>query len=153
MPRITRHFWLCPNNSCYAQNSPGSRICGGCGWAPFQSNAQVRESERAVVYQHPDGRRVTPARADQGMPEIYQRQGFERREVESMIAFEKETGLVHESSNWTPGNESIGELPKAETPKEIVDDLVKVIRDAKASGQFTTREGQAQFGVDLPIGL
>lgn len=53
------------------------------------------------------GEHRTPARADQPVPEIYRRQGYERVELDThqkRIEFERKTGLVHEASHCDKGS-------------------------------------------------
>jgi hypothetical protein len=72
------------------------------------------------------------------MPAVYQQQGFERREILNMSAWEKEAGVVHEATSFNPGNEPIPD--KVETPKppkEVIDALARDIAEANASGPWT----------------
>jgi len=72
------------------------------------------------------------------MPEVYARQGFERREIESMIAYERETGTVHEASNFHPGNEPSGPAQVTySAPAEVKQDLIDEVRKMIASGPVT----------------
>lgn len=68
----------------------------------------IHTSERAVVYMNPrTGEHRTPPRADQPMPEVYRRQGFERVEMDThqkLREFEKKTGLVQESRHFDNGS-------------------------------------------------
>lgn len=70
--------------------------------------SSIHTSERAVVYMNPKtGEHRTPARADQVMPEVYRRQGYERMELDThqkRIEFERKTGLVHEASHCDNGS-------------------------------------------------
>ena len=70
--------------------------------------SSIHPSERAVVYMNPKtGEHRTPARADQIMPEVYRRQGYERMELDThqkRIEFERKTGLVHEASHCDRGS-------------------------------------------------
>ncbi len=70
--------------------------------------SSIHPSERAVVYVNPKtGEHRTPARADQVMPEVYRRQGYERHELDThqkRIEFERKTGLVHEASHCDRGS-------------------------------------------------
>lgn len=100
------------------------------------------------------GERRTPPRADQPMPEIYARQGFERVEIMNMGKFERDFGVVHEASNFSAGNESLAfkepELPKA--PKEVLDALAKDVADAAASGPWTESENSpSSFLASVPL--
>lgn len=142
MPRFTSQGWWC---TCNQKNSPDSRKCSKCGYNRFQSNAQVHASDRAVVYVNPaTGERKTPARADMPMPEVYKNQGFERQEIMSMSSYEKQTGLVHEQSNFCAGNEPSPEQhPVPTMSKKVREDLIDDMRQAMASGPFTLN------GVDL----
>jgi hypothetical protein len=105
-----------------------------------ERHAQIHSAERAVVYVNPiTGERRTPPRADQQMPEVYSRQGFERREIMSMTQYERETGSVHEASNYASGNEPVTEAPpmRPHAPKEVIDSLVNEVRAAIQSGPWT----------------
>ncbi len=68
----------------------------------------IHTSERAVVYRNPrTGEIRYPARADQAVPEVYARQGYERQELSTPQAvrqFEKETGRLHERSHYDTGS-------------------------------------------------
>lgn len=70
--------------------------------------SSIHTSERAVVYVNPrTGEHRTPARADQPVPEVYRRQGYERVELDThqkRIEFERKTGLVHEASHCDRGS-------------------------------------------------
>ena len=92
-----------------------------------------------MIYTNPlTGERVVPPRADTPMPETYANRGFVRQEITNMTRFEKETGLVHEDSNFHPGNEPIPDNTKfPQISKETKETLVNDIREAIASGPFT----------------
>ena len=139
MPRYTFHFWIC---RCSTRNGPGEKRCSNCGALRVERCAAVHSSERAVVYVHPlTGERRTPARADQPMPEVYANQGFERVEIESMVKFERETGLIHEPTNFNAGNEAVPvEPPHKSAPRKLIDSLARDISDAAASGPWTYNE-------------
>ncbi len=68
----------------------------------------IHTSERSVIYYNPrTGEHRTPARADQPIPPIYARQGYERRELRTaseVRAHEKATGVIHERSHYDPGS-------------------------------------------------
>ena len=122
------------------ENPASNKACWKCGILCNEPTAQVRESQRAVVYVNPEtGERRTPPRADMPMPEVYARQGFERQEILNMSAFEKQTGLVHEATNFHSGNEGIPTDPYIPPPpsKEIVENLAKDLAEAAASGPWT----------------
>lgn len=116
-------------------------FCHQCGrkWQP--RDASVHAREKAIVYEHPvTGERRVPPRSDCPMPMAYARQGFVRREIESMVSFERQTGLVHEPSNFARGNEPSPYRPDEQSkkaPKEVVEKLVTQVRDAAASGPWT----------------
>lgn len=113
--------------------------------ARFEKHAQVHASERAVVYYNSStGEHRTPPRSDVSMPEIYARQGFERREILQMTSWEKEAGVVHEASNFNPGNELAPDRevqqfpgPKPEVVKAIAEDVAKAV----ASGPWRDDSG------------
>ena len=138
MPRYTSQGWWC---HCTQKNSPDAKKCSKCGALRFEKNAQVHASERAVVYYNPvTGEHRTPARADTPIPQHYADAGFERREILSMTAYEKETGVVHEASNYAPGNEPTPE-PRMPNPNpEAIRELAKDMADAIASGPWTGAE-------------
>lgn len=134
--RATSVSWWCPKGH---KNDGSSSLCDTCGHSRREKHAQVHSSERAVVYINPaTGERRTPARADVPIPEVYAQQGFERQEIMSMGAWEKQSGLIHEASNFNLGNEPIPEdyrYPKAD-PK-VVHELAVDIAQAAASGPWT----------------
>jgi|ERR1700723_793081 len=136
MPRFTSQGWWC---YCNQKNSPDSRKCCKCGASKVQRNAQVGASERAVVYHNPlTGEHKTPARADAPMPQAYSNQGFERREIMNMSAYEKETGTVHEATNFNNGNEPVPEnYTVPHISKKAKEDLIDDMRQAIASGPWT----------------
>ncbi len=137
MPRFTSQGWWC---HCTQKNSPESRICSKCKSLRYPKNANVHASERAVVYVNPaTGERRTPPRADMAMPEVYQRQGFERVEIESMVKYEKETGVVHEATSYNPGNEPTSSDPRNtfKPDPKVVHELALDIAAAAASGPWT----------------
>lgn len=100
-----------------------------------------------MYYNPATGEHRTPPRADMPMPVQYERQGFERREIMSMTSWEKESGTVHEATNFNPGNEVIcnDPVPPKVDPK-LIHDLAKDMADAFASGPWTGAEKL----VDLP---
>jgi predicted nucleic acid-binding Zn-ribbon protein len=141
--RYTLHYWIC---WCHHQNGPDLKTCESCGAARFQRNAQVHAGDRAVVFYNPaTGEHRTPARADAPMPEVYARQGFERREILSMLQYERETGVVHEASNFLPGNEPGPREPGGpKVTPEARAQLLTDVRDMLASGPLTLRESDRQ---------
>ena len=141
MPRVTHHLWVCH----LGHTNPASNLrCQICGVLHFQPNAQVPESSRAVVWSNPStGERRTPPRNDIPLPAVYAKQGFERQEIMSMSAFQKQTGLIHEQTDLLPGNEDIP-MREPERPKlkpEVVRDLAEDLRAAFASGEWTDNTG------------
>lgn len=141
MPRIILRSWWCRNNH---RNEGSDEVCTQCGMTRREKHAQPHASERAVVYENPrTGEMRTPPRADAPMPEVYARQGYERREIMSMSAFEKETGKIHEATNFNPGNETVGHDGSPADPaspklsKEVKEALAKDIAAAAASGPWT----------------
>ncbi len=72
------------------------------------------------------------------MDPIYQAQGYVREEIMSMVQHERETGSVHEATNFVPGNEPNPEMtPTPSCPKEVKEALFKDIMDAHQSGNWT----------------
>jgi len=136
--RRTRVLWWC--GQCGEQNPGEARYCSKCHRDTIERHAQPHASERAVVYRHPvTGEIRRPARADEPMSPVYAAQGYVREEIMSMIQHEKETGSVHEASNFTSGNEPMPEerfeTPKA--PKEVVNAIIDDWRAANQSGDWT----------------
>ena len=94
------------------------------------------------MYYNPlTGEHKTPPRADMPMPERYVEAGFERREIDGMLAWEREAGVVHEATNFSPGNEPVSQeqlpQPSLEARKAVIED----IRAAVASGPWTDFSG------------
>ncbi len=149
--RYRLQAWWC--GFCKTRNEGATRLCAFCRTSRIEKHAQVHASERAVVYVHPlTGERKTPPRADQPMPDIYARQGFERREILNMGAYEKETGVVHEASNYSPGNEvtAFREPERPPTPPAVRDALVRDLQEAYASGPWTESSDSKTFTVPVP---
>jgi arginine deiminase len=134
--RATRYKWWCPRGH---GNDGNNRFCYQCGHDKVEIHAQVHTRDRAVIfYNTKTGEHRTPARADQPIPEVYRAQGFERKEILSMIEWEKQSGVVHEASNFNAGNETISVEPTLPRPDaKIVHELAKDIADAAASGPWT----------------
>lgn len=145
--RRTLTAWWCPNGT---RNDGTTRICGCCDRNLIERHAQVHASERAVVFRHPvTGEIRRPARADQPMDPMYAAQGFQREEIMSMTQHEKETGSVHEATNFSPGNEpSPDREPTPSVPKEVREALIKDVMDAHQSGNWTMDRPL----MDAPIG-
>lgn len=134
--RFTDCTWWCSKGH---RNTSVDRVCGLCGQPRFERHAQVHVSERAVVYYNPaTGEHRTPARADVSMPQVYEKQGFERREIMSMVGWERESGLAHEPTNFNSGNEPICTDPPApKVSPEVKRELIRDMADAIASGPWT----------------
>jgi hypothetical protein len=91
-----------------------------------------------VFYNPATGEHRTPARADTPLSSSYAAAGFERREIMNMTAWEKESGTVHEATNFNPGNEMIETpLPEPKKNPEAMKVLTDDIRAAIASGPWT----------------
>lgn len=84
----------------------GELLCGSCraparGAFPRPRPAVVDQRERAVVWEHPGTGAIRyPGRNDVAMPERYAREGFERREFQSLRelqAFETRSGTRNEA--------------------------------------------------------
>lgn len=91
-----------------------------------------------MVYYNPaTGDHRTPARSDVPMPEVYAAQGYERMEIMSMTTYEKQTGVVHEASNYSGEAPLLLEPPVPSAPKEAIQDVVDDMRAAIASGPWT----------------
>ena len=73
------------------------------------------------------------------MPERYVEAGFERREIDSMLAWEREAGVVHEATNFSPGNEPMSQEklpePNPEARKAVIDDIVAAVNSGPWTGQ------------------
>lgn len=100
---------LCPDCGYDFQIGDWPLPCKGRGHTLggfWKGDAQPHVRERAVVYKNPlTGEHRTPARADTPMPEVYARQGYERHEIMNMAKHERDTGSVHEATNFNRGNE------------------------------------------------
>lgn len=133
----SRHLWWC--GQCGARNKGDNRFCVQCSRDSIERHAQVHASERAIVYRHPvTGEIRRPPRADTPMSDNYREQGFEREEIMSMIRHERETGSVHEATNFAPGNEPSPErevIPQC--PKDVKEALIRDVMAANASGNWT----------------
>lgn len=137
MPRYTRQAFWC--GTCHSRNEGNSRHCLNCGTDSIERHAQPNASDRAVFFRHPlTGEIRRPARADQPMPAEYARQGYQREEVMSMIRHERETGSVHEDSNFRAGNEPVPEREiTPSVPKHVKEALIRDVMDAHQSGNWT----------------
>ncbi len=147
--RRTLVSWIC--GDCNLHNNGNHRHCLGCNKDRIERHASVHQSDRAVVYRHPvTGEIRRPARADQPMPAAYADQGYVREEIMSMVQHVKETGSVHEASNFNAGSEPMPqdrfETPKA--PKEVVTAIIDDWRAAHQSGDWTMEQPL----VDGPVG-
>jgi len=151
--RRTLYLWWC--GGCKTQNAATHTHCIRCGTSRKEKHAQVHTSERAVVYYNPaTGERRTPPRADQPMPEVYARQGYERREILNMTQYERDTGLVHEATSFHPGNEPSPSMdpPHPKMPREARERLIDDVRAAIASGPFTDESPDGQvFTAVAPV--
>lgn len=137
MPRITLVEWWCWRNH---RNDGSVSVCQECGAPRREKHAQVHASERAVVFLDPKtGAHITPARADEPMPDVYRARGYQRHEILSMTHWERQSGAVHEATNFLPGNEPApsGEFTPPQISKEVKEALVEDMRDAMASGPWT----------------
>jgi hypothetical protein len=140
----------------WSQGEMESARCTHCGKKWRSRDAGVHSSEKTIVYLNPQtGERRTPARADQPMPEVYRRQGFERVEISSMTSFERETGLVHEASTFGTSTADSGFDPvpiRRPIPTELVKELADDLRAAAASGPWTESENSpADFSIPAPL--
>lgn len=136
--RRTLLSWTC--GDCGHYNTGPHRHCLECSKDRIERHANVHQSDRAVCFRHPvTGEIRRPARADEPMSPVYAAQGYVREEIMSMIQHEKETGSVHEQSNFTKYNEPMPderfETPKA--PKEVVNAIIDDWRAANQSGDWT----------------
>ena len=129
--------------------------CKKCHQRHRSRDAQVHQSERAVVYYNPrTGEHKTPPRADLPMPGIYAAQGFERREIQHMSSWEKEAGVIHEASNYGRGNETRGTSPEPtpSCPPEVTKALVEDVAAAIASGPMTESDNSPdRFSLGVPL--
>lgn len=65
------------------------------------------------------------------LPEVYARQGYERREIMNMTQYEKQAGVIHEDSNYNAGNaeaETLKEPPMPKADPKLIDALVNDLR-------------------------
>jgi hypothetical protein len=139
MPRYTLQFWIC--GACREKNAPSAE-CGRCGARRIPRVAQPQAAGRAVVYRNPmTGEYRTPPRNDEVMPEVYRMQGYERHEIMNMGAWEKESGAVHEGSNWGSEDRALGaiekrneEVEREAVPKVDMEALGDTVRELYAAG-------------------
>lgn len=128
--------WWC---NCGQRNEGEVRECSKCTAKLHERYAQIAQSERAVVFRNPlTGEIRRPARADQPMHPKYEAQGYVREEIMSMVAHEKETGSVHESTNFNSGSEP---SPTKDItpfcPPEVKEALIRDFMAAHESGAWT----------------
>src|SRR4029077_13082497 len=125
------------------RNLPADKYCARCGLPHYERHAQVHSSERSVIYYNPaTGEHRTPPRADMPLPEVYKQQGYERKEILSMIQYEKETGIVHESSNYQSGNEPVALEPAPPRPsQDAIRAVAEDIKEAISSGPWRDDAG------------
>lgn len=91
-------LWIC--GLCKTENRR-SHTCSKCGTSRRERHAAVHSSERAIVFRNPRTGEVRfPATTDQPMALQYQAAGFERVSIQHMTKFERDTGRVHEASNY-----------------------------------------------------
>lgn len=133
--------WWC--GACSQKNGPEFTHCIRCHLPYREHHAHIHSADRAVVYVNPvTGERRTPPRADMPMPSHYVEQGYERKEIMSMIQYEKETGVVHEASNYNDGNEPIPTEPAPPRPsRAAIEAVAEDIKEAIASGPWTDSSG------------
>jgi hypothetical protein len=70
----------------------------------WKGDSQVRAGEKVVVYRGPQGDVKIPGRADRPMHPKLEAAGYQREELSTVgevRKLEKETGLIHEASNYT----------------------------------------------------
>ena len=129
MPRYTQVAWWCWRGH---RNDGGSSECATCKVPFVEKHANVHPSERAAVWFNPHtGKHKTPPRNDIPLPEKYAQQGYERREINHMGSYERETGVIHEASNFHPGNAEVETLKTPSMPKAppaLIDELVNELR-------------------------
>lgn len=90
----------------------------------FGGQLNCLNSQKIVVYEHPDGRIEYPGRADAPMPKRYRDQGFQRREIlpSEVTAFEKKNHVTCESLHWgskgmnAPSEDPVPELKIEDVP-------------------------------------
>jgi hypothetical protein len=145
-------LWICGFGHTNTRNF---RNCETCSSPRKEKHAQVHQRERSVVYYNPaTGEHRTPPRADQPVPEIYARQGFQRREILHMGQYERETGVIHEASTFRAGNEPSPwkEPEPPPMPADVRENLINDVREAIASGPWTDDgRDDHKFTVAAPI--
>lgn len=135
--RRTLQSWWCGN--CSTKNTPDQRNCSKCNQSRIERHAQIHQSDRAVVYYNPvTGEHRTPPRVDMDMPEVYANAGFERKEILSMTEWERQSGSVHEATNFSSGNEpGPPEPPQPKHNPQVIESLAREMASAIASGPIT----------------
>lgn len=99
---------ICPDCGKHLEIGDWPFGCGGMGhelagtfWG---GNAQVHSSEKVVVYRGPSGDVKIPGRADRPMHPKLAAAGYVRETLDTVSdvrRVEKETGLIHEASNYS----------------------------------------------------
>jgi hypothetical protein len=85
--------------------------CAGLGHSLkgtfWTGGAQIRQSEKVVVYRGPGGDVKIPGRADRPLHPKLKAAGYVRETLDTVSdvrRIERETGLIHEASNYDSGS-------------------------------------------------
>lgn len=90
-----------------------------------------------MVYEHPGTGEVRyPGRNDVAMPDRYSREGFVRREFESLRSlesFERSHGVLNDKAHYNPGNSADQESPSRKRmtdcqKRDLWDECVQAVR-------------------------
>lgn len=99
---------ICPDCGKNLEIGDWPLPCAGLGHSLhgtfWTGNAQVHASEKVVVYRGPEGDVKIPGRADRPMHPKLAAAGYVRETLETVSdvrRIEKETGLIHEASNYS----------------------------------------------------
>lgn len=100
---------ICPDCGIHIDIGDWPFPCAGMGHSLkgtyWSGNAQIHQSEKVAIYRAPDGSVSIPGRADRPMHPKMKEAGYVREELNTgadVARIEKETGLIHEASNYNP---------------------------------------------------
>lgn len=98
---------ICPDCGKHIDIGDWPFACAGLGHELkgtfWSGDSAIHQSEKVVVYRAPDGSVKVPGRADRPMHPKLEAAGYVRETLDTVSAVrrvEKETGLIHERSNY-----------------------------------------------------
>ena len=99
---------ICPDCGQHIEIGDWPFACAGLGHSLkgtfWSGDSQIHQSEKVTVYRGPDGDVKIPGRADRPMHPKLAAAGYVREELSTAAdvrRIEKETGLIHERSNYS----------------------------------------------------